>query len=56
MDEIFGTPYGVVDRVGLELKSFRRERGLVKDGGEGEVEGKGGVRVDGEQIVKAEEV
>ncbi|TVY42528.1 putative quinate permease, partial [Lachnellula subtilissima] len=31
----FGTPYGAVDRVGLELKSFRRERGLGKDGEEG---------------------
>jgi hypothetical protein len=37
MDEVFGSPYGVVDRVGLELRSFRRERGLEKKGDEGGV-------------------
>jgi hypothetical protein len=28
MDEVFGSPYGEADGVGLELRSFRRERGV----------------------------
>jgi len=60
MDEVFGSPYGVVDRVGLELRSFRRERGLGKTGEEDDLRGeKSGVmdkRVDREEITRADEV
>jgi hypothetical protein len=35
MDEVFGSPYGEAGEVGLELRSFRRERGVgIANGGE----------------------
>lgn len=37
MDEVFGSAYGVVDAVGLELRSFRRERGLETKEADGEL-------------------
>jgi hypothetical protein len=57
MDEIFGTAYG--DLVNIELRDYRRERGLVsgagvekKDAGKGEV----GIRerYDGMEIVEVD--
>ena len=53
MDELFGSPYGVIDRVGLELKSFRRERGLGKEEEKAEVKDDG---VSGSGILRADEV
>lgn len=55
MDEIFGTAYG--DLVNVELRDYRRERGLIGGGGgEKQDAEKGtkesGVRNDGMEIVE----